>query len=130
MLRLDFLGLLISLFLLGPKHWRWSLAAAGVALTATVLTLIVWRADLTAYTMGGIFTQVDLAGGRWPGLILGLAGPFACYTVARFAAKRPMGQTGWLRQILPWSELENPMAGTFAKFAVLAGVFSILKELT
>jgi len=127
LLKLDFLGILFSLFLLGPRHWRWSLAAVAVAITATVLILIIWRVELTAYTMGGLFTQVELTGGRLSTLLLGLSGPFACYTVARFMDRRPMGESGWLKQILPWSELENPIAGTFAKYALLTAIFSVIK---
>ncbi|HBS92686.1 MAG TPA: hypothetical protein DEA85_01600, partial [Firmicutes bacterium] len=85
-LRLDILGILLSLFFLGPRNWRWSLAAAGVALAATLLFLVVWRADLTAYTMGGLFTQVELGGSRFSALLAGLPGPFACYAVAKFMA--------------------------------------------
>ncbi len=130
MLRLDILGILLSLFFLGPRNWRWSLAAAGVALAATLLFLVVWRADLTAYTMGGLFTQVELGGSRFSALLAGLPGPFACYAVAKFMAGRPMGQAGWLRQILPWNELENPAAGTFAKYALLSAVFCLIKTLS
>ncbi|MGI6364732.1 MAG: hypothetical protein ACOX2G_03150 [Bacillota bacterium] len=129
MLRLDFLGILLSLFLLGPRQWRWSLAAAGVSLLATLLTIIVLRVDLAVYTMGGVFTQVDLGNGRLVTLLIGLAGPFACYSIARLKKRRPMGEKGWLRQILPWSPLENPMEGTFAKYALLTAVFSIIKIL-
>lgn len=82
---------------------------------------------MTAYTMGGLFAQVDLDGGRLTRLIIGSTGPFACYAVARLCSRRPMGEHGWLKQILPWSELENPMAGTFAKYALLAAIFNILK---
>ncbi|GEM_PF-1274834 len=127
LLRLDIFGLLLSLFLLGPRQWRWSLAAAGVALAATILTFLVLRVEVTAYTMGGVFTQVELGGGRLGNLALGLAGPFACYAVARLKAGRPMGEAGWLRQLLPWSRLENPLAGTFAKYALLAAVFNIIQ---
>jgi hypothetical protein len=38
-----------------------------------------------------------------------------------------MGEAGWWNQILPWSELENPMAGTFAKYALLAALFALFK---
>lgn len=129
MLRLDFLGVLLSLFLLGPRQWRWSLLAAGVALVSTVLTIIVLRVDLAAYTMGGVFTQVDLGGSRRVTLLIGLAGPFTCYAVARLMKRRPMGEGGWLKQILPWSVLENPVEGTFAKYALLTAVFSLIKVL-
>lgn len=128
MLRLDILGLLLSLFFLGPRYWRWSLAAAGVALAATLLALVVWKADLVAYTMGGLFTQVELGGSRFYALLAGLPGPFACYAAAKLMAGRPMGQAGWLRQILPWSELENPAAGTFAKYALLSALFALIKS--
>lgn len=127
MLRLDILGLMLSVFILGPKYWRWSLAAAGVGLTATLLTLVVWRVNLTAYTMGGVFTQVELEGGRLGALLVGSAGSFASYAVARFICSKPMGESGWIKQILPWSELENPVAGTFAKYALLTAVFNIIK---
>jgi len=127
MLQLDLLGILLSLFLLGPRHWRWSLAAVGAALTATVLTIILLRVDLTAYTMGGLFTQVELEGGRLATLLVGMAGPFACYSVAKLITLRPMGEAGWLKQILPWSNLEKPMAGTFAKYALLSAIFSLIK---
>mgnify|MGYP000867214662 CR=1 FL=1 len=110
MLRLDFFGLLLTLFFLGPKHWRWGLAAAGGALVTTVLFLVVWKADLVA-------------------LLAALVGPFAVYAVAKIMAWRPMGQVGWLRQILPWSELENPAAGTFAKYALLSALFALVKVL-
>ena len=126
MLRLDILGILISVFLLGPRNWRWTLAAAGIAKLTTILMLMVWRVELTAYTMGGLFTQVDTAG-RFTSIIIALSGPFACYAVARLAVVQPMGSSGWLKQLLPWSELEHPMAATFAKFGLLAGVFSLVK---
>lgn len=129
MLNLDFLGILLSIFLLGPRQWRWSLAAVGVSLLATVLTIIVLRVDLAAYTMGGIFTQVELGKGRLVTLLLSQAGPFACYSVARLKTRRPMGEKGWLRQLLPWSVLENPMEGAFAKYALLTAVFSAIKVL-
>ncbi len=129
MLRLDFFGLLLTLFFLGPKHWRWGLAAAGVALVTTVLFLVVWKADLVAYTMGGLFTQVELASRSLGTLLAALVGPFAVYAVAKIMAWRPMGQVGWLRQILPWSELENPAAGTFAKYALLSALFALVKVL-
>jgi|SRR5690554_3329357 len=130
MLRLDILGILISLFLLGPRNWRWSLAAAAVTMVATCAALLVWRVELVAYTMGGIFTQVDLTGGRLGALLLGYSGPFACYAVARLSCHRPMGEIGWLRQLLPWSKLENPMAGTFAKFALLTAIFITIQAIT
>lgn len=130
MLRLDILGLLLTLFFLGPKHWRWSLAAAGVALVATLLFLIVWQTDLIAYTMGGLFSQLELNNNSFTGLLAGLVGPFACYAVAKFIAWRPMGKTGWLKQLLPWSELENPRAGTFAKYAILSVLFALVKLLS
>lgn len=129
MLRIDFLGILVSLFLLGPRQWRWSLAAAGVSLLATVLTIIVLRVELAAYTMGGIFTQVDLDKGPLVTLLLSQVGPFVCYSVARLKKRCPMGEQGWLRQILPWSTLENPMEGAFAKYALLTAVFSAIKVL-
>ena len=129
MLRLDILGILLSLFFLGPRNWRWSLAAAGVALVATFLTLLVWPADLTAYTMGGLFTQVELGGGPIGSLLAGLAGPFACFAAAKFIVRKPMGKAGWLRQILPWSELENPAAGTFAKYALFSAMFCLVKTI-
>lgn len=128
-MRIDFLGILLSVFLLGPRQWRWSLAAAGVSLLATVLTIVVLRIDLAAYTMGGVFTQVDLGSGSLSTLLLGQAGPFACYSVARLKKRHPMGEKGWLKQILPWSALENPLEGTFAKYALLTAVFSVLKVL-
>ena len=127
MLKLDLAGVLFSLFVLGPRQWRWTLAAVAVAKLATLLTLIVWRVELTAYTMGGLFTQVELNGGPLSALLIGLAGPFACYAVAKLKARRPMGERGWFKQLLPWSELENPMAGTFAKYALLAALFSVFK---
>ena len=67
LLRLDIFGLLLSLFLLGPRQWRWSLAAAGVALAATILTFLVLRGGSDLYH-GGVFTQVELGGGwaTWP----------------------------------------------------------------
>jgi len=98
-----------------------------MALLSTLLVLIVWRVDLAAYTMGGLFTQVDAQGGRLTRLAVGLTGPFVCYAAARLKARRPMGDRGWLKQMLPWSELEHPMAGTFAKYAFLAAVFNILR---
>ena len=126
MLRLDFLGILVSVFLLGPKNWRWSLWAAAVAKITTVLILVLWRVDLAAYTMGGLFTEVDMVGGRLPTFVLGLMGPFVCYGVARMTVRHPMGKAGWLKQILPWSELDHPMAATFAKYAMLAAIFNII----
>ena len=69
MLRLDILGLLLSLFFLGPRHWRWSLAAAGVAFASTVILLLVWQAELVAYTNGGLFSQMELAEGKISSLL-------------------------------------------------------------
>ena len=129
MLRLDILGILVTLFLLGPRNWRWSLGAVAVAKLTTVLMMVVWQVDLTVYTMGGLFTQMELAGGRLTTLILGLVGPFACYAVARMTVRYPMGEAGWLRQSLPWSTLEHPMAATFAKYAMLSAAFSIFRAL-
>lgn len=128
MLRLDVIGILLSLFFLGPKNWRWSLAAAGVAWASTLLLLLVWKTDLVAYTMGGLFTHIELAEGSLVTLLAALAGPFVCYAVARLTVRRPMGEAGWWNQILPWSELENPMAGTFAKYALLAALFALFKS--
>lgn len=130
MLRLDILGILLTLFFLGPKHWRWSLAAAGVAFTATVFLLVVWQAELVAYTNGGLFSQMELAEGKFSSLLAALPGSFSCYTVAKLIAWRPMGQAGWLKQLLPWSPLENPAAGTFAKYALLSALFSLFKALS
>lgn len=130
MLRLDVFGILLTLFFLGPRHWRWSLAAAGVAWVSTLLFLLVWKADLVAYTMGGLFTQVELKGGSLGTLLASLPGSFVCYAAARLKTQRPMGDAGWLKQILPWSEIENPMAGTFAKYALLSALFALLKTLS
>lgn len=130
MLRLDVIAILLSLFFLGPKNWRWSLAAAGVAWVSTLLLLLVWKAELVAYTMGGLFTHVELEAASLGTLLAALAGPFVCYAVARLTARKPMGEAGWWKQILPWSEMENPMAGTFAKYALLAALFALFKALS
>lgn len=129
MVQLDILGIFLTLFILGPKYWRWSLGAVGISMVATLLLLIIFRADLIVYTMGGLFTQVELRDSPFWALLLGLAGPFASYTVAKIIAWRPMGETGWSKQLLPWSELENIGAGTLAKYALLAAVFSAIKNI-
>lgn len=128
MVRLDIAGVVFTLFLLGPRNWRWSLAAIGVGKLATLLILVLWRVPLAAYTMGGMFTQVDLEGGGvFSTLVITLTGPFCCYTVARLATSSPLGDEGWWNQLLPWSELSHPMAATFAKYALLSGLFGVGK---
>lgn len=129
MVRLDILGILLTLFLMGPKYWRWSLGAVGISMAATLLLLIILKSDLIAYTMGGLFTQVELKDSPLWALLFGFFGPLASYTVAKFIAWRPMGEAGWSKQLLPWSELENTGAGTLAKYALLAALFSAIKNI-
>lgn len=129
MVQLDILGVLLTVFCLGPKNWRWGLIATGISLAATLLTLIVLKAGLVAYTMGGLFTQVELADSPFWALLFALSGPFACYATAKIMVWRPMGQSGWLKQLLPWSELENVGAGTLAKYALFTAVFCTLNAL-
>lgn len=127
MVRLDIVGILFSLFLLGPRNWRWSLAAMAVGKLATLITLVLWRLPLAAFTMGGLFTQIELEANFISALVVTGAGPFFCYTVARLAASRPLGDREWWKQLLPWSELAHPMAATFVKYAMLSGLFGVYK---
>ncbi|MTI94838.1 MAG: hypothetical protein FH749_05030 [Firmicutes bacterium] len=126
MVRLDVLGILLTVFLLGPANWRWSLLAMAIAKGATLLLLVFGQAPVIAYTMGGMFNQLELDGQLVKAILLIFAGPVACYSFVRFQTSRPFGDKNLFAQLLPWSELENPLRVTVVKYALFSALFNIV----
>lgn len=128
MIRLDLLGILLTLFLLGPRYWRHSLVAVGLGALATLVVLLFWQVPLAAFTIGGIFSQVEPHRAWFRGLVAALAGPFVCYSVARMRSRDPLATSygGW-DWLMPWNEPREPLAAALAKYGVLAAIYVLYK---